>query len=136
MKRLQDIPFDPFTYSRRHTFEVLGIGGTNVPRVFADYSIRKIIAHKDLADVGYSYDPASDKWNMTDMAADLIYLGKQNPPFDIPMGMKAVYDYDHWLKLDDKEKSFPLLNVEDYNSSNQKSELLNFVELDIESHNP
>ena len=41
------------------------------------------------------------------MAADLIYLGKQKPPMDIPMGMKAVYDYDHWLKLEDKEKSFP-----------------------------
>ena len=133
IEEVHEIPFDSLNYSRRHTFEVLGIGGINVPRVFADYSARKIIAHKDLADVGYSYDPVSDKWNMTDQAADLIYLRKQNPPFDIPMGMKVVYDYSHWLNLDDKEKSFPLLNVGDYKSSNQKSNILNFVEIDIDS---
>jgi (E)-4-hydroxy-3-methylbut-2-enyl-diphosphate synthase len=101
--------------------------------VVADYSERKITAHKDLTDVGYSYDLPSDKWNMSDMAADLIYLGKQNPPFDIPMGMKAFYDYSHWVNLDDKEKSFPLLNVEEYSSSKEKSKILNFVEIDIES---
>jgi len=133
IEEVHEIPFDSLNYSRRHTFEILGIGGINVPRVFADYSARKIIAHKDLADAGYSYDAPSDKWNMSDMAADLIYLGKQNTPFDIPMGMKVVYDYSHWLNLDDKEKSFPLLNVGDYKSSNQKSNILNFVEIDIDS---
>src|SRR3989304_7316441 len=116
IEEVHEIPFDSLNYSRRHTFEILGIGGINVPRVFADYSARKIIAHKDLADAGYSYDAPSDKWNMSDMAADLIYLGKQNTPFDIPMGMKVVYDYSHWLNLDDKEKSFPLLNVGAYKS--------------------
>ena len=133
IEEVHEIPFDSLNYSRRHTFDVLGIGGINVPRVFTDYSARKIIAHKDLADVGYSYDPVSDKWNMTDQAADLIYLRKQNPPFDIPMGMKVVHDYNHWLKLDVQEKSFPLLNVGDYKSSNQKSNILNFVEIDIDS---
>jgi (E)-4-hydroxy-3-methylbut-2-enyl-diphosphate synthase len=132
---VHDIPYDPLNYTRRQTFEVLGIGGINVPRVFSDYSTRKIISHKDLTDVGYSYDLASDKWNMTDQAADLIYLGKQTPPFDIPMGMKAVHDYEHWLKLDVKEKSFPLLNAEEYKANNQKSDVLNFIALDIESIN-
>ena len=136
IEEVHEIPFDSLNYSRRHTFDVLGIGGINVPRVFADYSARKIIAHKDLADVGYSYDPVSDKWNMTDQAADLIYLRKQNPPFDIPMGMKVVHDYNHWLKLDVQEKSFPIMDVKDYKSNNQKSDTLNFVELDIESMNP
>src|SRR4030066_1139371 len=133
IEEVHEIPFDSLNYSRRHTFDILGIGGINVPRVFADYSARKIIAHKDLADAGYSYDAPSDKWNMSDMAADLIYLGKQNTPFDIPMGMKVVHDYNHWLKLDVQEKSFPLLNVGDYKSSNQKSNILNFVEIDIDS---
>ena len=136
IEEVHEIPFDSLNYSRRHTFDVLGIGGINVPRVFADYSARKIIAHKDLTNVGYSYDSASDKWNMTDQAADLIYLRKQNPPFDIPMGMKVVHDYNHWLKLDVQEKSFPIMDVKDYKSNNQKSDTLNFVELDIESMNP
>src|SRR3989339_324701 len=132
IEEVNRIPFDPLNYSRRRTFEALGIGGSNVPRVFADYSKRKIKSPKDLSDVGYSYDQVSDKWNMTDLAADLIYLGNQNSPFDIPIGMKAVYDYEHWLKLEDKNKSFPLMSVEDYLSDNQKSDTLSFIQLDIE----
>jgi (E)-4-hydroxy-3-methylbut-2-enyl-diphosphate synthase len=49
------------------------------------------------------------------------------------MGMKVVYNYDHWLKLDDSEKSFPLMSVDEYKSGNQKSNILNFVKLDIDS---
>ncbi len=135
IEKVTIISFDPLNYSRRKTFEVMGIGGTNVPRVFADFSQREIKYHKDLEDIGYFYDPVTDKWNMTDMASDFIYLGKQNPQFDIPMGMKSVYDYSHWLTLDDKEKSFPLMQVEDFKSGNQKSNILNFVELDIASLN-
>lgn len=135
IEKVSTIPFDPLNYSRRKTFQVIGIGGTNVPRVFADFSQREIKDHKDLADIGYIYDPVTDKWNMTDMASDFIYLGKQNPQFDIPMGMKPVYDYSHWLKRDDKEKSFPLMQVENFKSGNQKSSFLNFVELDLDSLN-
>ena len=133
IEEVQEIQFDPLNYSRRHTFEVLGIGGTSVPRIFADYSTKKIIEHSELSDIGYLYDPVTDKWNMSDMAADFIYLGKQNSPFDIPMGMKEIYDYEHWLRHNDKEKSFPIMNAENYRSDKQKSKVLNFVELDIES---
>ena len=59
IEEIQGIPYDPLLYSRRQTFEVLGIGGTNVPQVFADYSNREIKEHKDLADLGYLYDPVN-----------------------------------------------------------------------------
>lgn len=76
IKEIDESPIDPFTYNKRKTFNVLSIGHGNVPRVVADYSSRKISVQKDLIDIGYTYDEQSDKWNLSDTAADLIYLGK------------------------------------------------------------
>lgn len=135
IEAVNEILFDPLNYNRRNTCEVLGIGGTNVPRVFADYTTKEIKDHTDLSAIGYLYDPITDKWNMTDLAADFIFLGKQTLSFDIPMGLKAVFNYEHWLKLLDNEKSFPLMNAEEYYSNKLKSNLLNFIKIDIESLN-
>lgn len=132
IEKVYELLYDPLNYSRRHSFEILGIGGTNVPRVFADYSNKEIRNPSDLSDIGYNYDPLTDKWIMTDQAADIIYLGNQVPLFDLPMCIKAVLDYENWLKLEDKNKSFPLMSVEDYLSDNQKSDTLSFIQLDIE----
>ncbi|WP_290663263.1 (E)-4-hydroxy-3-methylbut-2-enyl-diphosphate synthase, partial [Ignavibacterium sp.] len=52
IKPIDESPIDPFNYNKRKTFEVLGIGGSNVPRVVADYSDRKIKSQKDLEDIG------------------------------------------------------------------------------------
>ncbi len=88
IKPVSEIPIDPITYKRRETFEVLGIGGSNVPVVVADYSSRKISSQKDLTDIGYKYDEPSDKWFLADAAADIIYLGKQNISFNLPENLK------------------------------------------------
>jgi (E)-4-hydroxy-3-methylbut-2-enyl-diphosphate synthase len=130
---VQEIPYDPLNYNRRTSIEILGIGGTNVPQVFADYSQKMISDHKDLSLIGYFYDAVTDKWNMSDSAADIIYLGNQNPSFDLPMGMKLIYDYDYWKKLNDREKSYPLLSVNDYLNDNEKSRSLNFIEFSLEN---
>ncbi|MCL6495554.1 MAG: (E)-4-hydroxy-3-methylbut-2-enyl-diphosphate synthase, partial [Ignavibacterium sp.] len=98
IKPIEENPIDPFNYNKRKTFEILGIGGSNVPRVLADYSNRIIDSHTDLMDIGFSYDELSDKWNLSDIAADLIYLGKNSLPFDCPNGLKAINDYEVWQK--------------------------------------
>ncbi|MGB5289246.1 MAG: (E)-4-hydroxy-3-methylbut-2-enyl-diphosphate synthase, partial [Ignavibacteriaceae bacterium] len=77
IKPVTEILIDPVIYNRTETFEVLGIGGTNVTVVVADYSSQKISIPKDLVNVGYKYDEPSDKWFLADAAADIIYLGKQ-----------------------------------------------------------
>ncbi|MCK7525557.1 MAG: hypothetical protein MZV64_52095 [Ignavibacteriales bacterium] len=80
--------------TEENTIEVLAIGGSNVPRVVADYSARKITSQKDLTDIGYTYDEPSDKWNLSDIAADLIYLGKQIfYRLIVQWELKAIYDY-------------------------------------------
>lgn len=135
IKDVVDIDFDPFTYNKRKSFEVTNIGGSNVPRVVSDYSKRNITSHKDLIDIGYSYDEPSDKWNLSDTAADLIYLGKNILPFDCPNGLKAIYDFSTWINLDNKYNSYPLLSAEEYIVSDNISEELNFVKISIHDLN-
>jgi (E)-4-hydroxy-3-methylbut-2-enyl-diphosphate synthase len=100
--------------------------------VVSDFSNRIISSHKDLTDIGYSYDEPSDKWILSDTAADLIYLGKNILPFDCPNGLKAIYDYSTWINLENKYNSYPIFSVEEYLSSEKFSEELNFVRISIQ----
>ncbi len=129
IKPIDENPIDPFNYNKRKTFEILSIGGSNVPRVVADYSNRKINSQKDLIDIGFTYEEASDKWNLSDTAADLIYLGKSPLPFDCPNGLKAIYDFDVWQQLENSYNSYPIFELAEYLNENKKSKELNFVKI-------
>jgi len=133
IKPLDQIPIDPFTYNRRASVAVLGIGGNNLPTVIADFSSRKVTSVKDLKDIGYNYDEITDKWNMEDAAADIIYLGKNTLNFNPPSGFKIIYDYDFWLEFNDEKESFPLLTKEQYLSGTELSSKLNFLLIDLNS---
>lgn len=132
IKPIDESPIDPFNYNKRKTFEVLAIGGSNVPRVVADYSDRKIKSQKDLEDIGYTYDEPSDKWFLSDTAADLIYLGKNFLPFDCPNGLKAIYDFEIWQKLGNIYNSYPIFDLTNYLNAGKKSDELNFVKINSE----
>ena len=129
---IDESPVNPFEYNLRETFEVTNIGGSNVPVVVADFSNFKVTDYKDFQSIGYNYSPELDKWNLKETTPDLIYLGKNNLPFEIPNSLKGIYDYEAWKSLEDKTKGFPLFGVDDYLSADQKSFLLNFVEVKIE----
>ena len=131
IKEINELPIDPFVYSRRKTFEVLSIGGSNVPRVVADYSNRMILSEKDLIDIGYTYDKPTDKWNLSDIAADLIYLGKNILPFNCPNGLNAIYDFEIWKNLENTYNSYPIFAAKEFVIANKKSNELNFVTLNI-----
>jgi (E)-4-hydroxy-3-methylbut-2-enyl-diphosphate synthase len=132
IKTIEQPPIDPFIYNKRKGFEVLSIGGDNVPRVVSDFSRRKIVGQADLNDIGYFYDKPTDKWNLSDSAADLIYLGKNLLPFDCPNGLNAIYDFSFWKELNNPYNSYPLFTAEEYSKEKLKSDELNFVSLDIE----
>ncbi|MBE0551505.1 MAG: (E)-4-hydroxy-3-methylbut-2-enyl-diphosphate synthase [Ignavibacterium sp.] len=131
IKEINESPIDPFVYNRRKSFEVLSIGGSNVPRVVADYSNRKITSQKDLIDIGYTYDEPTDKWNLSDIAADLIYLGKNILPFDCPNGLNAIYDFETWKDLENIYNSYPIFTANEFIDVNKKSNELNFLSVSI-----
>jgi len=130
---IEQFPIDPFTYQRRETFEVAGIGGSTVPKVIIDFSNEIINDHLALKIIGYSYDPITDKWNMGDQACDLLYMGNNDLPFDAPNNLKLLFDYKKWLSLEEKTKGFPLLSIDEYQSKGLLSFVLNLVQIKIEN---
>jgi (E)-4-hydroxy-3-methylbut-2-enyl-diphosphate synthase len=132
IKAIVENPTNPFEYKRRESFEALGIGGSNVPRVFIDFSKSGVSQYSDLARIGYFYDAKTDKWSMNDMASDFIYLGKNQITFDIPNGLRAVYDFDFWKELEKKEIGFPLFTFEEYKTNAESASIFNFIKCSID----
>src|SRR5204862_128035 len=54
------LPYNPFSYQRRITHEVINIGGMLVPVVVADFMQKEKIHAEDLRAIGYEYDEATD----------------------------------------------------------------------------
>ncbi len=129
---VEDIPIDPLEYKRRNTIEIGNIGGSNVPVVTADFSNRTISNPGDLSDIGYKYDAATDKWNMSDSAADLIYTGEQDIPFDQPTNLKMVRNYSAWEK---DRKGYPLIPDDIYLNEASYSGVIKFVQTELKNLN-
>ena len=123
---------DPFIYTKRNTFEVAGIGGSSTPVVFADYQSRQIVSPEDLKCIGYKYNSITDKWNLDDAAADIIYLGKEKPKISWPAALKIIYDFKFW-KSTNLADTYPLFTVEEYINSDIHSPILNFLLFNINS---
>ena len=128
----EEVPIDFFAYSRRHTHEVLNVGGKNVPRVFADYSNRETISAASLFAVGYAYSVDMDKWNLSDSACDYLFVGKNPVNFEIPGTLGVVMEYEAWLQNKNKERHYPVLSCNEYIQPNERSGELNFVEVELE----
>lgn len=124
------LPYDPFSYQRRESFEVGNIGAKHVPVVIADLSKIEKISYKDLQSVGYSYDEPSDKWNISDTAADYIFTGNQLLDFALPGTLKVIVYPEAWTRAKDKTKYFPIYQDSGYSASEIKSDQLNFVMVD------
>ncbi|MEN9297974.1 MAG: (E)-4-hydroxy-3-methylbut-2-enyl-diphosphate synthase [Bacteroidota bacterium] len=127
---IEKITYDPFNYQRRESFEVSNIGGKQVPVVIADLSKLDTLTPEKLSAVGYTYDAATDKWNISDMAADYIFTGDQIPDFALPGTLKVIVDSATWKNATDHEKYFPIDDVKTYLNGTVKSNKLNFVMLD------
>ncbi|PKL87939.1 MAG: 4-hydroxy-3-methylbut-2-en-1-yl diphosphate synthase [Ignavibacteriae bacterium HGW-Ignavibacteriae-2] len=120
----------PTEYLKYETLQVGNIGGSNLPKVFADFSIKKIEKHQDLIAIGYTYSEELDKWNMSDLAADYLFLGNYSLPFEKPLSLNAIYNYDFWSTFKDKTIGFPWFqNKNVYLSAQNKSFILNFISI-------
>jgi (E)-4-hydroxy-3-methylbut-2-enyl-diphosphate synthase len=119
--------WNPFEFEKRTTTEADHIGGTNVPRVFADFSDRTNIEPTDLATIGHIYDPALDKWHMSDLGADYIYVGNTPISFMLPNGLKGIYHADLWKTLADKKNNFPLYSLQAIKEEKVFSNTLNII---------
>lgn len=122
-----DSPINPFEYTRRATREVMNLGGIQVPRVMADFSARQKITPASFFALGYHYSVPLDKWNITDMACDYVFLGDNAIDFEIPGTLGLVFNHNSWLKNKARERSYPFIRAEQYLAGAEKSPVLNFV---------
>ena len=122
-----DGQIDPFEYVRRSTHEVLNVGGSNVPRVIADFSQKAVKDYKDIRPIGHVYLPEPDKFIMKDNGADYIYTGMQPASFELPSGLKEIVDYKAWAELGGRDHHFPLLSGEEYLGGGTRHASLNFI---------
>ncbi len=135
------LPYSPFEYKRRETFAVNNIGGKQVPVVVADLSKLKKIEAKDLESVGYKYDATTDKWTISDMAADYIFVANKQLDFYLPGTLKVIVYPDTWQGVQKTSPPvgggglegavyFPIFMDSGYAETETKSDSLNFVMID------
>ena len=125
---IADLTYDPFSYKKRKTREVNIIGGSNVPRVIADFSTTPVKDVKQLKGVGHFYLPELDKWSMNDFGVDFIYSADQPAAFMLPNGLKEIVDYHQWKSLEDRVNKFPLFRLGELPGTEFHKEL-NFLEI-------
>jgi (E)-4-hydroxy-3-methylbut-2-enyl-diphosphate synthase len=125
------LPYNPFEYERIQTREVINIGNHNVPRVIADFSKRENITPASFFAVGYNYSVPLDKWNISDLACDYIYVGDNDVNFEIPGTLGIIYNSEKWESLENKTRCYPLFCGNEYFKSAEKSNELNFVASDL-----
>lgn len=89
-------PYSRVAYRRRPTVTAANIGGGQVPVVVADFADAGELQAADLASVGYRYDATTDKWNISDGAADYIFTGDGLPGFALPGTLGVICDYRTW----------------------------------------
>jgi len=120
------LPYDPYSYSRRVTQPVQHIGGHHHPVVMLDVSAKNLKDPYFLTEVGYKYSAGLDKYNMADQACDLVYLGDALPSFSFPGNLRQVYNYGTWLELKDKTNCHPLFKLEEHALA-KKDNILNLI---------
>ena len=118
----------------RKTFSIENIGGKNVPVVVADLNKIKHITPESLVSIGYKYNQVTDKWSISDLAADYIFCGDNRVDFPLPGTLKIIYNSSTWNSLSDQTNCFPIFDEQQYlDDSINKSPQLNFVMLDCYS---
>ena len=132
LESVEELPFSPYEFNRRESIKLLNIGKDEVPRVVAGIP-QGCRDPKDLKAFGYTYLPALDKYGISDLAADYIYLGKNHPSFSLPGGVKKIYDAEFWSLLSDKENVYPYFPdpAHFFQGTGEKSSVLNFVGLNL-----
>ncbi len=130
---LIQLSYSPFEYTRRVTNAVRNIGGKQVPVVIADLSHLSNIQPSDLVAIGYTYDVATDKWAISDAAADYVFIGNTPLGFNLPGTLSIVSTPAVCAIANNKEKYHPIIDAASFIALDAKHPQLNFVQIDCYS---
>jgi (E)-4-hydroxy-3-methylbut-2-enyl-diphosphate synthase len=127
---IDKLTYNPFEYKRRKSFEIKNIGGTHVPVVVADLSHLESISKESLIAIGYTYNNATDKWTISDAAADYVFVGNNTIDFDLPGTLSVIVPQQHLAKQTNAINYYPLFDADTFLAATEKSDDLQFVMLD------
>lgn len=123
------IPYSPFHYSRRETLTILNIGNNHVPIVIADLSTKNNIKQANFFGFGYSYSVTLDKWNLTDQAADYVYIGDNSIDFELPGTLGVICTFNNWnTNFRTKKGYYPKLEMNELTSISYDT--IGFIEIE------
>lgn len=128
---VEKLPYNPYEYQRRASLHVDNVGGKQAPVVIADLMQAEMITYTALEAIGYNYDATTDKWAISDMAADYVYTGNRLVDFALPGTVKVICDYAAWQSASDKTSHYPLFQELEFFSATEKSANLNFIGVDV-----
>ncbi len=106
--------FSPFEYNKRKTHAIENIGAHHVPVVIADLSKEKLNEPLQLSQIGYAYSALLDKFTMSDLAVDLVYLGSNVPTYTFPGNLRKLVDWKAMSLFESIENCVPILSIEEY----------------------
>ncbi|MBL7013430.1 MAG: (E)-4-hydroxy-3-methylbut-2-enyl-diphosphate synthase [Candidatus Marinimicrobia bacterium] len=85
-----ELPYNPYFYIRRNTKPINNIGGNHVPIVIADLSLTGPITLDMLNNLGFYYNSINDKWTLSDLAPDYLYIGNQQIDIHLPNSIGII----------------------------------------------
>jgi (E)-4-hydroxy-3-methylbut-2-enyl-diphosphate synthase len=132
---LSELPYYPFSYTRRSSTEIHNIGSKHVPVVVADLSEKQQITPANFYGFGYNYSVQLDKWNLQDLAADYVYVGENTLDFEVPGTLGVLVDFSIWKNnYQNKVGYYPLLQKNELASVNREQRA--FLELECSESLP
>ena len=121
------LTYSPYSYTRRKTLEIANLGNGHAPIVVADLSKKENITPANFFGFGYNYSVQLDKWNLMDLAADIVYLGKQSIDFEVPGTIRLLQDFESW---DNNPKYIPLVPFAQRNEI--EPTVVHFISIDLD----
>lgn len=123
-------------HKNKSTLQIKNIGQKQIPIVI--HSLQQNTNHTikptQLFSAGYIYKPTTDKWNLTDLAADYVYIGKQSSDLELPGNLGLIQDYEVW-KNHPKPQHYPLIPYSSLSSLTTFHPELNFIYLNTHEIN-
>ncbi len=129
---INELSYNPYQYFKRKTDARLNIGGSNAPIVMADFSLKTNITPASLYALGYNYNVKDDKWGITDLACDYVFVNDKKIDFEIPGTLGVIQNYNQWLNVKNQERRYPFLTVKQYHEAVEIHSELNIVYVCLE----
>jgi (E)-4-hydroxy-3-methylbut-2-enyl-diphosphate synthase len=108
---ITNLPYNPYAYHRYESNNIGKVGSGNVPVVIADISEIEVLKPSHLFGYGYMYSVPLDKWNLSDSAADFLYIGNKTLKFEVPGTLQVLCDPEIWESTyKNRDGFFPIID--------------------------